>query len=291
MTQAINLGSINIDYVYTVDRFVRPGETLASSEYEIFAGGKGFNQSVALARAGAATRHIGAIGKDSSWLLDRLANEGVDIANVEVSDMATGHAIIQVAPNGENAILLHSGANHSLNPSSVAKAVSKGSKNDILLLQNETSCVAEAMRLGKEQGMQVVFNSAPMNPAVRDYPLDCVDVFILNETEAEGLTGKASVEAVRDEMRRLYPEATTVLTLGEDGVLYCDANAELRQSAFPVEAVDTTAAGDTFIGYFLAEWMKGSPPAEALSVGCRAASICVTRAGAAKSIPFREELK
>lgn len=288
--QIVNVGSINVDHVYAIDQFVRPGETLTSSRYEIFAGGKGFNQSIALARAGAATRHTGKVGKDAEWLLDRLAKEGVDITHVEVTETATGHAIIQVVPTGENAIILYSGANHTVSPPSIARALSSCSRDDYLLLQNETSSVAEGIRMGKQRGLKIVFNPAPMTSAVRDYPLQSVDIFILNETEAEVMTGKTTAEDVRIEMSRQFPNAVTVLTMGNQGVLYFDADTLHRQPAFPVEAIDTTAAGDTFIGYFLTELMQSNDPTKALSRGCHAASICVTRAGASDSIPYRKEL-
>jgi len=288
--QIVNLGSINIDHVYAVDHFVRPGETIAGSRYDIFAGGKGFNQSVALARAGAPIRHIGMVGKDAEWLLDRLSNEGVDITNVEVSETTTGHAIIQVIPTGENAILLHSGANRTVSPSNISRALQSCSEDGYLLLQNETSSVEEAITMGKQHGLRIVFNPAPMTSGVLDYPLQSVDIFILNETEAEGMTGETSVEGIRLEMLRKFPNAATVLTLGNKGALYFDADTEHRQTAFPAEAIDTTAAGDTFIGYFLAELMHSNDPAKALLLGCRAASICVTRVGASDSIPYRKEL-
>jgi ribokinase len=287
----LNIGSINIDHVYAVSHFVRPGETLDSSRYEVFAGGKGFNQSIALARAGASVRHVGMVGRDGAWLLDRLAREGVDITHVEVTEVATGHAIIQIVPTGENAIVLYGGANRKVSRSTIESALSSSSPGEYLLVQNETNAVVEAIRRGSEHGMRVVFNPAPMAQAVRDYPLECVDVFILNETEAESLTGKTALEDVRIAMCRRFPRAATVLTLGSRGAVYFDATSLIHQAAIAVQAVDTTAAGDTFIGYFLAELVRKGDPASALSLGCRAAAICVTRAGASASIPFRSELE
>ena len=288
--QALNLGSMNVDHVYTVDHFVRPGETLASSHYAIFAGGKGFNQSIALARAGAVTRHAGKIGRDAVWLLQRLKDEGVDVTHVEVADTATGHAIIQVVPSGENAIVLHGGANLTIHEADFIRALSACQSGDHLLLQNEISCVASAIRLGKAHGLKVVFNPAPMSPAVRDYPLDLVDIFILNETEAEELTGKTTVEDIRYVMRKRFPHSAVVLTLGGKGAVYFVGDTWHRQPAAVVKAVDTTAAGDTFTGYFLAELMRSADPARALELGCRAAALCVTRAGASDSIPCRREV-
>jgi len=287
----LNIGSMNVDHVYAVEHFVRPGETLASSRYQVFAGGKGFNQSIALGRAGAAVRHAGIVGKDGAWLVDRLSREGVDIEFVEVTDGPTGHAIIQVAPSGENAIVLFAGANHQVTQEAIDRAASSCSAGDYLLLQNETSAVANAIQIGKRRGLKVVLNPAPMTAAVRDYPLDAVDLFILNETEAQGLTGESSADAIRAAMRTRFPRAATVLTLGRQGAMYFDADRQLHQPAAAVQAVDTTAAGDTFIGYFLAELTQSNDPAKALALGCRAAAICVTRPGASDSIPLRKEVE
>jgi ribokinase len=289
--QILNIGSINIDHVYKVDHFVRPGETLASFRYDIFSGGKGFNQSVALARAGADTLHAGRVGQDASWLLQRLEREGVDISRVSVTETPTGHAIIQVVPSGENAIVLYGGANKAVGKADIAHALTVCSPGDYLLLQNEISSVPEAIERGAERGLRVVFNPAPITPAIRDYPLDRVDIFILNETEAAGLTGKTAPDDALIAMRRQFPSAATVLTLGSEGAIYSDAARLHRQPAIPVAAIDTTAAGDTFIGYFLAGLMQGGTPAAALALGCRAAAICVTRAGASDSIPTRSELE
>jgi len=287
----LNIGSLNIDYVYAVDHFVRPGETLASLNFSVFAGGKGFNQSIALARAGAAASHAGKVGKDGAWLVARLEQEGVDASAIATAEAATGHAIIQVIPSGENAIVLHGGANQSVSESDIARALARHKAGDYLLVQNEISSVADAIRGGAKRGMKVVFNPAPISPAVRGYPLDLVDLFILNETEAEGLTEKTAFEDIRAEMRRRFPKAMTVLTLGGRGAVCFDAGALYRQPAFAVNALDTTAAGDTFTGYFLAGLMEHGDAARALELGCRAAAICVTRPGAADSIPLRKELE
>lgn len=270
---------------------MRPGETLSSSSYKIFAGGKGFNQSIALARAGAVTCHAGKVGKDADWLIQRLRKEGVNTDCLSVAETATGHAVIQVVPSGENAIVLFGGANQAVTASDIERALSSCAPGDYLLVQNETSAVPEAIRKGRERQLRVVFNPAPMSPAVRNYPLECVDIFILNETEAEGLAGKTDPEDIRTAMLRQFPRSATVLTLGNKGAMYFDANVTHHEKALVVKAVDTTAAGDTFIGFFLAELMRNASPAEALAYGCRAAAICVTRPGASDSIPLCDELK
>ena len=286
----LNIGSVNIDHVYQVAHFVRPGETISSTRYDIFAGGKGYNQSVALARAGAATRHAGCIGRDGNWLLERLAAEGADTSLVKVTDDPTGHAIIQVVPSGENAIVLHRGANAAVTPEDVARAIAASARGDYLLLQNETTSVAEALHAGKQRGMKVVFNPAPMSAAVLDYPLRDVDLLIVNETEAAGLTGEQTPAAVRRVLQERLPGTAVVLTMGRHGAAYLDASGVIRHAAIPVEAVDTTGAGDTFIGYFLAELLRGGDPARALAISSHAAALCITRPGAAGSIPAREEV-
>lgn len=291
MTRVLNIGSINIDHVYGVMHFVRPGETLNSQSYQTFAGGKGFNQSVALARAGVATLHAGMIGKDATWLLKQLEQEGVDTTHVGVCDVATGHAMIQVDPGGENAIVLHAGANRRITEASVSNALSSCTAGDFLLLQNETNAVAPAIRKAHDRGLRVVFNPAPMTADVHHYPLGLVDIFVLNEIEAEALTGKTEPIDVHARMRELFPDAATVLTQGSKGATYFDVDAIHHEPALPVGATDTTAAGDTFIGFFLAELIRTGDPAKALATGCRAAAICVTRAGASDSIPSRHEVE
>jgi len=286
----LNIGSINIDHVYEVEHFVRPGETLSGSSYRLFAGGKGFNQSVALARAGATAYHAGRVGAHAEWLLERLQRDGVDTTLVTVGEEPTGHAIIQVAPSGENAIVLYGGANQCMSEADIDAALSAFSAGDYLLLQNETSNVPYAMRKAHDRGIKIAFNPAPMAADVQAYPLELVDLFILNETEAESLTGTAEPEDACRNMRATFPTAATVLTLGAKGAMYSDAETTDSQPSRLVDAVDTTAAGDTFIGYFLAELMESGDPRAALTRGCHAASICVMRPGAADSIPGQDSV-
>ncbi|MHC4201203.1 MAG: ribokinase [Planctomycetota bacterium] len=291
MTQIYNFGSVNIDHVYSVDRFPRPGETLGSRTYRTFAGGKGFNQSIALARAGADVCHAGRIGSDGLWLKDLLERDGVDARFLDVAEDPTGHAIIFVNPEGENSIVLYPGANHRVTRPDVERVLSQAHEGDYLLTQNETSSVADMIRLGAERGLRVAFNPAPMDAGVKSYPLDLVSVFIVNEVEGAELTGETSAERIIEAMRRKFPRAATVLTLGSDGVAYGREGTVLRVPAEQVHPVDTTAAGDTFIGYFLAGVTVGNDTEDVLERACRAAAICVTRPGAADSIPTAAELE
>lgn len=289
MPRVLNIGSMNIDHVYAVDHFVRPGETLSGAGYQRFPGGKGLNQSIALAHAGADVHHAGRVGEEGVWLKERLTAEGVDASRVRVVVEPTGHAIIQVNREGENAIVLFGGANQGFTPHDFEKALSSFGANDFLLIQNEVNGLPDLLRTTRARGMKVAFNAAPMTKDTPSAPLDLVDIFIVNETEAEGLTGEADPARAGAAMRATYPGAATVLTLGAEGAVYLDGNREARQPAERVEAVDTTAAGDTFIGFFLAELIRSGDPQQALALGCRAAAVCVTRPGAAASIPRLDE--
>jgi ribokinase len=286
----LNFGSLNIDHVYRVDHLVRPGETIDSAGYTVFAGGKGNNQSIALARAGAGTWHAGKIGADGTWLRDKLSEAGVDTTHVQEVETPTGHAIIQVDRDGENAIVLHGGANRTVTDADADRILNHFDSGDIVLLQNEISAIPAVMRSAKSRGLSVIFNPAPMHSDVLDYPLDLVDIFIVNETEGRELAGVSDTDNVVDVMRERFPAASTVLTLGDRGVHYAGEDGEHAEDAGTVDVVDTTAAGDTFVGYFLADVADGRPVSDALRTACRAAAICVTRQGAVDAIPVRSEL-
>jgi len=215
----INIGSINIDHVYSVDHFVRPGETLESTAYALFSGGKGANQSVAISRAGARVMHVGKIGPEGGWLREKLRASGVDVRLVESVDTPTGHAVIQVNREGENAIIIHGGANRTFGESDIIEAVDAADAGDCLLLQNEINGIERVLRMAAERELTVAFNPAPMTDAVKTYPLELVDIFLVNELEGEALTGEKSPEAIVNAMQQRYPGSRTVLTLGCEGVI------------------------------------------------------------------------
>ena len=290
MPRILNFGSLNIDHVYRVPHFVRPKETLASLAYQRFAGGKGVNQSLALARAGAEVSHAGRIGGDGVWLRDLLAGAGADVTHLQVVDAPTGHAIINVTPEGQNSIVLYGGANQTVTPDDARRAIASFHAGDTMLLQNEISALPEILRLARAHGLQIVFNPAPMDARVPDYPLETVSCLLLNEVEGAQLAGAEEPKAILDALRRRFPSMTVILTLGPEGVLASDGGSLVRVPAPRVKAVDTTAAGDTFTGYYLAERLRGATFAAALQTACAAAAICVTRAGAAASIPARAEV-
>ena len=294
MGKILNFGSVNIDHVYAVPHFVRPGETIASAKYSIFSGGKGFNQSTALARAGADICHAGKIGADGVWLRDALKADGADVSRLLVCDSPTGHAIIQVDATGQNCIIIEGGANRAITANDAASVLEGLGEGDVLLIQNEISALPEIMRLAASRGMKIVFNPAPMAPEVKGYPLDLVSVFIVNEVEAGELSGvdlaERGQDAVLAAMKKKFPHAGIVLTLGSQGSVAVFGDEKIFVPSRKVAAVDTTAAGDTYIGYLLAGLQRGCGLKTAMEEATVASAICVTRSGAAPSIPVCSEL-
>ena len=286
-----NFGSINIDHVYRVKRTVSAGETIHASRLARFAGGKGANQSRAIARAGSSVFHVGKVGREGRWIVEEMKKEGVDVAGVSVSDQPGGHAIIQVDDNAQNAIVVLSGANKQLEKEWIDRAFSRALPEDAVLIQNEINRIPYIMEKASALSLPVYFNAAPIDSRVMDYPLDKVTVFFINEYEGRFLTGKNREDQIVSEMNRLFPHSETVLTLGERGAIWAGREGIDRIEGRTVEAKDTTGAGDTFIGYFMAAVLQGKGPEEVLTLANLAASISVTREGAANSIPYAREIK
>ena len=306
-SKILTFGSLNIDYVYSVDHFVQKGETLASSALEIFSGGKGLNQSVALGRAGAEVFHAGAVGPDGQFLLDLLQEAGVDTHLVkQLESVRTGNAIIQRDPEGNNCILLYGGANQAITREQVKESLEGFGAGDYIVLQNEINQMPFLMEQAHAKGMHIVLNPSPMNGRIFEMPLGCVDYLILNEVEAAqileadtpalgdekaALGDEKAGEAMAELLKKKFPRGRIVLTLGENGSVYCGEETRIRQPAYAVRAVDTTAAGDTFTGYFIAGISRGMSAEEALDTASRAAAIAVTKPGAAPSIPAWEQVQ
>ena len=286
----LNFGSINIDRVYQVAHIVRPGETLAGSSLSIFAGGKGNNQSIALARAGAPVFHAGKVGKDGAWIVRELKKAGADVQFVKTDSGPTGHAVIQVAGSAQNAIVLFPGANRTITSQEIRACLAHFGKGDILLLQNEINAIPEIMQAARQAGITIWFNPAPFDETVMTYPLSLVDCFIVNEIEAAGLSGEKAGKSALTTLATRFPAADILMTLGAKGALLRSGTRQWSVPAPKVKAVDTTAAGDTFIGYYAASRVMGFEPEQCLLYACRAASIAVTRPGAAASIPDRSEV-
>ena len=287
----LNFGSVNIDFTYRVPHFVRPGETLAATSVTRNAGGKGFNQSVALARAGCDVYHAGHIGEDGFFLVDLCRNYGVHTDFLTKVSTPTGNAIIQVDGSGANCILLYGGANRVMNMDFVTEVLSHFEKGDMIVLQNEINCMNEILYLAHEVGLTIAINPAPMNDAISKEVLALADWIILNETEAEGLTGETQTDVQLEALRKSFPDSAFVLTLGVHGSICMKDGRICRSGACKVETVDTTAAGDTFVGFFLAEITSGKTPEEALLTATRASALAVTKRGAAQSVPTLEQVR
>lgn len=291
MNRILNFGSLNVDHVYTVEHFVRPGETIDSLEMEVFPGGKGLNQSMALARAGAEVYHAGKIGKDGGFLTQLLQSAGVDVSFVETINGYTGKAIIQVEEStGQNSIILYGGANRQMTELYIDQVLGAFSGNEILVLQNEINLVEYILRKASKKGMLVALNPSPIGEELKHWDLHGVTWLLLNEIEGEALTGEKEPERITDVFLKQYPQMKIVLTLGKDGALYRDKDKNFRQAIYSTQAVDTTAAGDTFTGYFLAASARGASPEEAMEEAAKASAITVSRPGAAVSIPTRQEV-
>jgi possible ribokinase len=294
--KVLNYGSLNIDYVYSLDHFVKRGETISSDSLDIFPGGKGLNQSLALGRAGAKVFHAGAIGKDGMFLLDLLKNSGIQIEHVRVLEgVQTGTAIIQKEKSGDNCIILYSGANHEISEKDIEETFQNFSEGDVLILQNEINAIGRIMEEAHQKGMQIILNPSPMNESILQLPLEFVHYFILNEIEAAqilklDLVTVENAEKIVRELHQRYPQSKIVLTLGAEGSLYFDGELLLRQNAYKAKVVDTTAAGDTFTGYFVAGILNGDSVKTAMERATHAAAIAISRLGAAPSIPYAKEL-
>ncbi|BBF43755.1 ribokinase [Lachnospiraceae bacterium KM106-2] len=286
----LNFGSLNYDYVYSLTHIAQPGETIASTKLEVFCGGKGLNQSIALAKAGVKVYHAGMVGEDGQRLCDMLSENGIDTRYVQQIQGKSGHAIIQVEETGQNSIILYGGSNRRLSQEYIDTVLSNFEKDDYLLLQNEVNLVSYLIDQAYERGLKIVLNPSPYDEQLEECDLKKISCFLLNEVEGHQITGKTVPEEILHEMIKKYKEASVVLTLGEKGAIYQKDKIRYEQPIFPVDVVDTTAAGDTFTGFYLAEIIRGEQVPKALKLAAKASSIAVGRAGAAQSIPSLDEL-
>ena len=292
--KVLNFGSLNVDYVYRVDHIVRKGETLSTQSRQEFAGGKGLNQSIALANAGLEVFHAGCIGPGGEFLLDVLKNAGVDVTFVKrMADTPVGHTIIQNSDDGDNCILLYGGANQAVTREQIDAVLEHFQPGDYLVLQNEISNLAYLFERAVAKQIQIVCNPSPMNETVKELPLEKAAYLFVNEIEAGQLLGadSGSERELVGALSRRFPRTRVILTLGKDGADYIDGDKCIHQAIFPVKAVDTTAAGDTFTGFFMGGILGGQSPEEALRYASKAASIAVTRRGASPSIPTAAQVR
>ena len=286
----INFGSLNIDYVYAVPHFVRPGETLSSTVLTVNCGGKGLNQSIAVCRAGIPVVHAGCIGQEGLFLKQKLDSAGVDTASLRIVEEKTGHAIIQVDDAGQNCILLYSGANRVLDEQYVDEVLASADKDDVILLQNETSAVSYIVDKASEMGLRIAMNAAPSDHHLDDVALEKLTWLFVNESEGAFLSDCNDPNAMISVLSARYPHTCIVLTLGGDGSCAHDAYGTVTCPIFHTPVVDTTAAGDTFTGYFLRAAMDGKTLEEQLRFASAASAIAISRPGAADSVPVYGEV-
>lgn len=287
----LNFGSLNIDYVYSVDDIVKPGCTIAASGVQVHPGGKGLNQSIALARAGGIVVHAGCIGKDGEFLYSLLRENGADVSHLKYVDDKTGQAFIQVSKTGENSIVIYHGANYRVTKVYIDAVLENFGEGDFLILQNEISNVPYIIDRAYAKGMVTVLNPSPFDDEIKAIDLNKISYLLLNEHEAAGYTGLTDTAEFIKCVRSTYENLKVVLTLGGKGCIYFDRERTVCHPAFKVSAVDTTAAGDTFTGYFIAGISNGQTPEKAVKYACAAAGLSVSKMGAASSIPTLLEVE
>ncbi len=282
----VNLGSLCFDRVYHVPSLVQSGQTLRATSTDFFPGGKGLNQSLAACRAGARVYHVGCVGHDGESLRTVLRDAGINVDGLRMqTDVATAHAVIQLTPQGQNAIVIVAGSNFAIQPADLRFALDALGPGDWLLLQNELNDLDQVLEQAHRRGARICMNLAPYSASADNYALQHVQLLIVNEAEAAGLTGCTAPEEALQRLRVRCPDSTVVLTLGELGLLYAAGAEVQRMPAYSVQTVDGTGAGDAFIGYLLARLQQGDALAAALRMGSAAGALAATRAGAATSIP------
>lgn len=288
--KVLNFGSLNLDYVYQVESILIPGETQASKDRQIFCGGKGLNQSIALAKAGIPVYHAGLIGEGGEPLLEVCKENGVNTEFIRQIPGPSGHTVIQVDKNGQNCILLFGGSNRSMTREFVDEVLDSFEEGDIILLQNEINELDYIIDRAYARHMMIILNPSPFDQVLEHCDLTKISLFLMNEIEGFQITGEKDPDKILQKVKELYPKAKVVLTLGSDGSVYQDDTEIYRQGIYKVKAVDTTAAGDTFTGYFISSIIDGLPVQEGLKLAARASAIAVSRPGATASIPLRSEV-
>lgn len=288
--KVLNFGSLNLDYICRVPHFVRPGETLHMLSRTVRCGGKGLNQSVALARAGVKVCHAGCAGEGGGPLVRALEDEGVDTTRIFRVPEPQGSAVIEVDDSGENRILVFAGSNRAVGPRHIEDALRDFGPGDVLVLQNEISGLGEIAGRAHAKGMRIVLNPSPMDDGVRRLDLGQLEWLIVNELEARQISGAPDAPSAWRALHEAYPALRLVVTQGARGAVCFAPGGTWRTDAFPAAAVDTTGAGDTFTGYFLAGILAGLGPQQSLRRAACASAIAVTRPGAADAIPRAREV-
>ncbi|MFI3226745.1 MAG: ribokinase [Clostridia bacterium] len=286
----LNIGSLNLDYFYTVDHMTQKGETQSSDKVEIFAGGKGLNQSIALSNTGLEVYHAGFIGDGGQLLLDTCQQHNINTKFLQKTDVQAGNAIIQVDKNGDNCILLFGGSNQILTIEFVDSVLDEFGAGDYLILQNEVNLLDYIIDKAFERDIKIVLNPSPFDEKISKCDLSKIWLFMLNEVEGEQISGKVEPSEILDFMQKEYPNSQTVLTLGANGSYYAFSGEVVYHDIIKTDVVDTTAAGDTFTGYFVYAMMHNFGISQSLKLATVASSITITKKGAASSIPKIHEV-
>ncbi|MFQ3838875.1 ribokinase [Staphylococcus pseudoxylosus] len=252
----LNFGSLNIDRVYKLPHLVENGETLSSSSFQKYAGGKGLNQSIALSRAGSNVYHAGKIGEDGDFLIQSLVSDNINVDAINKTKGITGHAIIQVDAKGNNSIFLYGGENQTITTSFIKEVFENFNSGDLLVLQNEISHLDYIIDLASKKQLMIALNPSPMNENIEGIDLNKVDFLFLNEIEGRILSGEKETHKILKKLISYYPDLKIIITLGVNGAVYKDKNQEYRQRAINTKVIDTTGAGDTFLGYFLSMFFQ-----------------------------------
>lgn len=286
----LNIGSMNLDRTYKVDHFAKEGETIAAGNMNVFPGGKGLNQSTALSRAGANVYHAGCYGNGGEPLYSLLEQTGVNVALLKKIDAEQGHALIQVDAQGQNCIIVYAGSNGCIDKEQIDDILSQCSDDDVILLQNEVSNVPYIIERAYQMNIKVILNPSPIDDVIRDIDFDKIWWLLVNKVEGKEITGKLNCEDICTELSRRYPKLNYVLTKGKGGATCKCGDIIVNHGIYDVQVTDTTAAGDTFTGYFVAGVIAGDDLETVMRNASIASSICVSRSGAATSIPTLEEV-
>ena len=286
----LNFGSLNLDHIYRVEHFTGAKETQITEAPITIPGGKGLNESIALARAGAEVWQAGMIGEDGQMLLDTLQKEGVHTEFVRIIPEKTGHAIVQVDIMGQNAVLQYGGSNNCITEEFIDEVLEAFGEGDVILLQNQISCLPQLIDKAYDKGMQIILKPSPYTDSLLKCDLSKVSMFLVNRTEGRSLTTFVQPGDMMIEFRTRYPHANILLTLAENGAFFVDKESSLYQPAIKMKENDTTGAGDVFIGFFLSSYLDGAPIQAAMERAAAASAISITRTGSASSTPTKEEV-
>lgn len=299
MSEIVVVGSLNMDTVVSVPYIPKIGETILATDVNYYGGGKGANQAIAVARLGSSVSMIGKVGKDKNGraLLDSLTKEGVDTTSIEVSENITGTAFINVSSKGENNIVVYPGANKDLDIAQIERhrKVIENSSVCVLQLEIPYEVVKHVINICYEKDVKVIFNPAPATSGIEDELIRKTYILIPNETELNILSGthNDSSETLEDVAKKVYNKGceNLIVTLGEKGGLYLQ-NKEIEYfKSKKVVPIDTTAAGDSFVGAMAASIVEGKTIPESIEFATFAAALTVTKPGAQYSLPTKREVE